>query len=123
MSIVRVEVVGTQLAIGKMAALSVASDKAVDAGVLTGAEAVLAEAEAIVPVDTGTLRDSLEISVDDDGGVIVGTPVEYAPFVEFGTSDTPAQPFLRPAADSASTEVEQAVAIALEAAIRSVSGL
>ena len=34
---------------------------------------------------------------DDDDTVRIGTAVEYAPFIEFGTSKQSAQPFLRPA--------------------------
>lgn len=36
-----------------------------------------------------------------DGEVYVGTAVEYAMWVEFGTKKAPAQPFLRPARDLA----------------------
>lgn len=37
-----------------------------------------------VPVDTGNLRDSVEGNPVGLSGTI-GTPVEYAPYVEFGT--------------------------------------
>ena len=37
----------------------------------------------------------------DDQEVLVGTPVFYAPYVEFGTRYADAQPFLRPALDLA----------------------
>lgn len=36
-----------------------------------------------------------------DGETYVGTPLEYAPYMEFGTVRTDAQPFLRPALDLA----------------------
>ena len=36
----------------------------------------------------------------EDGEVYVGTNVEYAPYVEFGTSKTRAKPFLRPAIEN-----------------------
>ena len=36
-----------------------------------------------------------------EGEVFVGTPVEYGPYVEFGTVRSNAQPFLRPALDLA----------------------
>jgi HK97 gp10 family phage protein len=78
--------------------------------------------------DTGTLANSIKSKVEADGGEIVGviyTPLEYAPYVEFGTglfaenggrTDVPwkyqddkgnwhttrgqkPQPFLRPALD------------------------
>lgn len=51
------------------------------------------------PVDTGNLRGSITYEVDAaDNAVYIGTNVEYAPYVELGTSRQKAQPFLRPAA-------------------------
>lgn len=49
------------------------------------------------PVDTGNLRNSITNAVDDKSAYI-GTNVEYAPYVELGTSRTKAQPFIKPAA-------------------------
>lgn len=57
-------------------------------------------AKRLCPVDTGRLRASISHALDRDGrGLVgvVGTDVDYAPFVELGTSRAPAQPFLRPA--------------------------
>lgn len=57
------------------------------------------------PVDTGRLRSSITHQVGQDGkGVVgvVGTDVDYAPYVEMGTSRMGAQPFLRPALSEAS---------------------
>ena len=48
------------------------------------------------PVDTGTLRDSISHAVDDNTAII-GTNVEYAPYVELGTSKMEARPYLKPA--------------------------
>lgn len=56
------------------------------------------------PVDTGRLRSSITHDVgQDERGLVgrVGSDVVYAPYVEFGTSRTPAQPFLRPALGAA----------------------
>lgn len=51
------------------------------------------------PVDTGRLRASITHKVmDDEKAVYIGTNVEYAPYVELGTSTQGAQPFLVPAA-------------------------
>ena len=51
------------------------------------------------PVDTGTLRDSIDyVPVYGENAVYVGTNVEYAPYVELGTRWASAQPFLKPAA-------------------------
>lgn len=52
------------------------------------------------PVDTGRLRASVnhDLEVDARGLVVkVGTDVDYAGYVEFGTQHTRAQPFLIPA--------------------------
>lgn len=51
------------------------------------------------PVDTGRLRNSITHAVAmDEKAVYIGTNVEYAPYVENGTSRQKAQPYLRPAA-------------------------
>lgn len=53
-----------------------------------------------VPVDTGRLRQSLTHNLKPDPVnpyVEVGTNVEYAKHVEFGTSRQAAKPFLEPA--------------------------
>lgn len=58
------------------------------------------------PVNTGNLRNSITHVVDDKAAYI-GTNVEYAPYVEMGTSRTVAQPFLKPAAVDHSSEYER----------------
>lgn len=55
-------------------------------------------AKQLAPVDTGRLRNSLTYEVQQsDKAVIIGSGVEYAPYVEQGTSKQKAQPYLRPA--------------------------
>ena len=54
-------------------------------------------AKRLCPVDTGRLRNSITHTTDDDAAYI-GTNVEYAVYVEMGTVNTPAQPYLKPAA-------------------------
>lgn len=85
-------------------------------------------------VDTGRLRASITYAVsgdsarqhsytDDDGKgytqsiegageskdhtLYLGTNVEYAPYVEMGTSKMPARPFIRPAVENYLSEYEQ----------------
>lgn len=67
--------------------------------VLTAAgEIVTAKAKLLTPVDTGRLRNSITYEVDkEEKETIYGSPVEYAPDVELGTSRQRAQPFLEPA--------------------------
>lgn len=76
------------------------------AGMLIGiGEKVKEAAQANAPVLTGALRDSIEYELSEDESgrpmVTIGTSIRYGGFVEFGTSVTPAQPYLRPALDEA----------------------
>ena len=48
------------------------------------------------PVDTGNLRNSISHTSDGETEYI-GTNVEYAAYVELGTSKSKAQPYLQPA--------------------------
>ena len=66
------------------------------------------------PVDTGNLRGSIAYEVDaGDNAVYIGTNVEYAPYVELGTSRQKAQPFLRPAASEHGEQYRQVLKKAL----------
>lgn len=57
-----------------------------------------ADARNYCPVETGRLRDSIHGEVDaSTGDITVGAAADYAEYVELGTSEQPAQPFLRPA--------------------------
>ena len=79
----------------------------------TLALATESDARRRAPVDTGNLRASLDSDVDSRRGRIlahVGTNVEYAAFVEFGTVNTGAQPFLRPAVDLVGGRMEAQIA-------------
>lgn len=59
---------------------------------------IAAAARRDVAVDTGETRDSIGYA---DGVV---SAAGAAVFLEYGTSDTDAQPFMRPAADGANTD-------------------
>lgn len=62
---------------------------------------VEAQAKTRVRVDTGNLKNSLRSDFVSDGYTgIVGTNVEYAAYVEFGTVRMSARPYLTPAADA-----------------------
>jgi HK97 gp10 family phage protein len=63
-----------------------------------------ADAKALAPVDTGTLMNSISTDITGDGrfGVMeaeIGPTVDYAQFVEEGTSRMAPQPYMRPAFD------------------------
>ena len=53
-------------------------------------------AKIACPVDTGRLRNSITHTHDKNTAYIC-TDVEYAPYVEMGTTNTKAQPYLKPA--------------------------
>jgi len=59
-------------------------------------EKVVSDAKSIVPVRTGTLQRSIMFS-GGRGEYTVGSRVNYASYVEYGTSRTRPQPFLTPA--------------------------
>ena len=65
-------------------------------------------AKAIVPVDTGRLRNSITHEVEDKA-VYIGTNVEYAPPIEYGTIKQKAQPFLIPAAPEHDSTYKQII--------------
>ena len=69
------------------------------------------------PVDTGRLRNSITNAVEsNEKAVYIGTNVEYAPYVELGTSRQKAQPFLKPAATQHTAEYERILKTALDSA-------
>ena len=97
------------------------------------------EAQQIVPVDTGNLRDSIQVSESSDDGsrvsVDVYTDVPYAGYVEYGTGQRgaaspgagegpynpnwpgmAAQPYMRPALDTSRPEILQVAKEELDAA-------
>lgn len=67
------------------------------------------------PVDTGRLRNSITHEVQmNDKSVLIGSNVEYAAFVELGTSRMAAQPYLRPAVENHSSEYKDLALSALK---------
>jgi phage gpG-like protein len=54
-------------------------------------------AKMLCPVDTGRLRSSIAFVRISETEGLVGTPVSYGPFIEYGTCHMDAHPFLRPA--------------------------
>ena len=91
-----------------------AMDKAVEAALTQGGIILERDAVAMVPVDTGRLKGSITWKTREHSGqsmtdadavsrpnrawvLHVGTNVEYAPHIEYGTVRMKAQPYLRPA--------------------------
>ena len=86
--------------------------EAIASAVAEAALNVESNAKRSTPVDTGRLRSSIgtkflgvqQLEAD------VGTVVEYAEHVEFGTSHMPARPFLTPAREAAAGDFPNVVA-------------
>lgn len=83
------------------------------------ASAMVVQGEAInlAPVKTGNLRGSIDFSIEDVIA-IVGTNVEYAPYVEYGTYKMDAQPFLFPALINNRDNINQIMRQAFHSAIK-----
>lgn len=78
-----------------------------------GGECVKDSAVSLCPVDTGTLRNSISVSVNGSNAEISAN-TDYAAYVEFGTSKMAPKPYLVPAllenADSIISAMAEAIA-------------
>ena len=61
-------------------------------------------AKKLCPVDTGRLRNSITHQQMSESVEVIGTNVEYAPYVCLGTHKMAPRPFLRPAAENHAAE-------------------
>ena len=81
-----------------VAALPEAFKQVVRESLDVGSRIILSEAGRMVPVRYGTLKRSLGRNIREDGlQIAIGSSDWKAKFQEFGTNDTPRQPFLYPA--------------------------
>lgn len=81
-----VEIEGMEELLGKLD--EIGSAKNIADGLGKACALVEATAKQTAPKDTGELRRSIESRVEKNGSDIVGivfTPLEYAPYVEYGT--------------------------------------
>lgn len=90
--------------------------RAVDAAIEQGAQDIAEEAQARVPVATGSLRDAIHVEKVEGGySVVAGDSATfYGHIVENGGARTPAQPFLVPAFESCREAMFDAIEDALE---------
>ena len=122
-------IVGSKRIIVTQATKEAMVNAAISVGML-----VTGYAQDICPVDTGRLRDSITYAYNDDDSqvtLLIGTNVEYAPYVELGhkqqpgryvprigkrlvRSWVPAKPFLRPAIENHASEICQLIIDTLE---------
>lgn len=103
------------------------SDSELEAMMQTTANRIERDAKSMAPVgETGNLRASIENEVESKRKAIiaeVGSNVEYAPYVEYGTSRMEAQPYLRPALEDHASSLEREIRLAvMKAASNASSG-
>ena len=76
----------------------------------TAALSLEREAKILSPVDTGRLRSSITHSISPERiptWAKVGTNVEYAEYVEYGTRYWAGKPFLRPALENLKDKINE----------------
>ena len=86
--------------------------RAITNGVQKAGTMVEGAAKMIVPVDTGALRDSIHTtgkSTANGAEATVGSSLEYAAYVELGTSRMQAQPYLHPALQKNKQKAKQLI--------------
>ena len=82
-----------------------ASREAIERALEAVGQQAVSHIKQITPVDTGELRNSITHQTNKaEQAVYIGTNVEYAPYVEYGTVRQKAQPYLRPGIEDHLTE-------------------
>ena len=80
---------------------------------LAGSQTVVNSAKRRVPKKTGTLSRSIHAEAESDG-VLVGTDVSYAKYVEQGTARMKGRPYLQPALNENLTKIQNQVQKAMQ---------
>jgi len=116
-----IEIIGLTELEEKLSNLDVKLSRALDEALEEIAEKIRDDAKSLVPVDTCALRKSIRIEkkgklqvsvVAGDGGIInprTGREVNYAGYVEFGTSRMSPQPYMQPALEKNREEILKTV--------------
>jgi HK97 gp10 family phage protein len=89
-------------------------------GLEAGARVVETYAKLACPVDTGFLRNSIQVDEVTPVLAIIAPHTDYAEFVEFGVSRMAAQPYMRPAIDEHGREIVDAVRETVAAFVESI---
>jgi len=69
---------------------------------------IVEEAKRVVPVRTGSLRDSITSTQTKDG-VIIEANTDYAEYIEDGTDKMSAQPFMEVAIDATEYKADEMI--------------
>lgn len=81
--------------------------------------AIERNAKQKAPLDTGRLRGSITHNFSESMGGVeadIGTNVEYANYIEYGTRKRAAKPFLNPAFNEETQDLERRIEAAIRAA-------
>jgi HK97 gp10 family phage protein len=91
----------------------------VDLAIREAAQTVERAAKQRVPVASGQLRDAIHVEQGDGGTYVIAGDQEafYGHMVEFGTTRTPARPFLIPALEESAAMVVNDVRQAIKRAV------
>jgi HK97 gp10 family phage protein len=81
---------------------------------MAGANTVVNSAKRRVPKKTGTLSRSIHMEPESDNGVLVGTDVKYAKYVEKGTAKMKGRPYLKPALTENQQRIQNQVQKAMQ---------
>ncbi len=127
-----IKIDGLTALMAKLEHLGGSSETAIDKGLARGTQAIKRDAKSICPYDTGRLKGSITSEKLAPCTYAVGTNVEYASYVEYGTGQrgdpkiahTTAkagqspQPFLHPALTANKSYVLKSVQVELLRAIK-----
>lgn len=114
-----VNIVGMNEVIGRLNKLDVASRVAVRSEVTKSANRIRKAARQRVPINTKKLQQSIRARYSTDKlSAEIGPTIFYAHFVEFGTVDTPAKPFMHPSWEEERPKYMDAIKKAMRGAMR-----
>ena len=108
---VKVAIEGAEKLVKKLKEMDDAAGDVLMKAAMEGGEIVLQEAKKNCPVDTGNLRNSLQLTKDKQTKTKATVKIDYdkslkyGTHVELGTKDQPAQPFLRSSVDENQTVI------------------
>lgn len=109
----------------RMRALEPAIQKYVHPALAKSGDELVAMQKRLVPLGTGEheLRDSIRWDWDPESGLRIlnragDEAAYYAPFVEYGTVNTPAQPFFRPAYFTLKQKISRRIKGAVRKAVK-----
>lgn len=102
------QLIGARSLLGKLDKLAEQVPEGAARGCLKGAMLIEGEAKLLAPVDTGAMRSSIA-SEPIKNGAQVGPHTDYAAYVEFGTINMNAQPYMTPAVEAKKDAVRRVV--------------